>query len=301
MTRLSYSKSKFHSSHKMPPIFIVGSPRTGSTVLYQLIVDTFELPYISNFTNTYFAKIPLTGLFIQKFFSRNISLESNYGKTLGRSSPSEGSNLMRYWFGGDQPSQLKSNKILPGRERSFRRALKMSQMIYRGKSLVIKNAWNCFRIPYLAKTFPSAKFIWIRRDIYHAALSDLKARQITKRSLSEWNSATPANVKELLTLPPHEQVIENQYEFNKAISHALLNLEGDRSLEVWYEDLIEDSTRQMNRISNFFQLEKNKALKTLSASDTDETTFPKTTLNEMKTYINQHRRFDLYQYKKEAT
>ena len=50
---------------------------------------------------------------------------------------------------------------------------------------------------------------------------------------------------------------------------------------------------------SFFQ--KNKALKTLSASDTDETTFPKTTLNEMKTYINQHRRFDLYHYKKEAT
>ena len=301
MTQSSYSKKKSDRTPKVTPIFIIGSPRTGSTVLYQLVVGTFGLPYISNFTNEYFAKIPLTGLFIQKFFSPNISLESSYGKTRGRFSPSEGSNLMKHWFGGDQPSQIKSNKILPGREKSLHRTLKISEMIYRGKSLVIKNAWNCFRIPYLAETFPSAKFIWIRRDIYHAALSDLKARQITKGSLSEWNSATPANVEELQTLPPHEQVIENQYEFNHAICDALLDLEGDRTLEIWYEDLIDDGRKQMNRISSFLHLEKNEEPKALTASDTNGTQLSETTLNEMQSFIDQHQRFDLYRYKKETT
>ena len=300
MTSMRDSKIKSINDTVVAPIFIIASPRTGSTVLYQLIVDLFELPYISNFTNKYFFRVPVPGFFIQKFFRPSISLESSYGKTKGRFEPSEASNLMKYWFGGNQPSQINSTEILKGREQSLQRTLRASQRLYNGKPLVIKNAWNCFRIPYLAKTFPAARFIWQRRDIYQSALSDLKARYANKGSPTEWNSATPANVKQLLTRPPFEQVIENQYEFNQAISNAFVHIAPERTLNVWYEDLMEDSKAEIDQISTFLSLMNSKEPGTLAPPSSTKIEIPEKTLTDMKDFLDLHLRFNRYRYTKEA-
>ena len=296
------SKQKIQSNHdgEVTPIFIVGAPRTGSTVLYQLTIDLFSLPYISNFTNNHFTKRPLPGLFLQKFFRPSISLESSYGKTKGTFEPSEGSNVMKHWFGGAHPSQTNSTEILKGREQSLERTVRIAQKLYSGKPLTIKNAWNCFRIPYLSEAFPDSKFIWARRDIYQSAVSDLKARYVTKGTPSKWNSATPANIEELLTLPPHEQVIENKYEFNQAISKDFLDLPSDRTLSVWYEDLIENSKLEISRISEFLSMMPNNESINLSPSIKSEIEISENTLNKMKEFLKMHPRFVPYFHKEEA-
>lgn len=89
-----------------------------------------------------------------------------------------------------------------------------------GKPQLMKNAWNCFRLPDLARRFPGAGFIWLRRDVRAAAESDFAARYAVQGDALTWNSATPANVDELRRLSPEGQVLENQYEFSRAISDA---------------------------------------------------------------------------------
>lgn len=233
------------------PIFILGAPRTGSTFCYQLFVAAFELPYIANLTNDYFPTHPILGLTIQAAFPihQEITLSSRFGKTDGLLQPSEASAVMAHWFGGGHPSELRSASILSGREEHFLATLEAAEGLF-GRPLVIKNAWNCFRVEYLAKTLPEACFIWMRRDLATAAKSDLAARYVVQGSPNLWNSATPRNVTELRSRPYWEQVVENQVEFARAISEAAAHLKRGRFAELWYEDLCVDPLGELKRIAS---------------------------------------------------
>lgn len=233
-----------------PAIFVVAAPRTGSTLLYQIMAGTFRLPYIANLTNDFYPTTPIVGLGLQKCREMPIRMRSTFGKSRGAFQPSEGSAVLMNWFGGGHPSQVVSASILDGMEPHIRRTLLAVEASY-GAPLVIKNPWNCFRIAYLAKALPRARFIWIRRDIANAAMSDLAARYITKQDPNAWNSATPANYQELMKFPPTHQVVENQYEFNKAIHSDLNEHASGRWHDLWYESLVSSPNDNISKIGDF--------------------------------------------------
>jgi hypothetical protein len=232
------------------PVFILGAPRTGSTVFYQAVCSRLGLAYIANLTNDFFADTPIMGLAIQKSVPVEVLFKSYYGKTEGAFQPSEGSAVMMRWFGGGHPSALVSARILNGAEPHFLRTLAAVETLF-DAPLVIKNAWNSFRVPYLAQALRSARFIWMRRDVASAAKSDLAARYKTKGSASAWNSATPANVERLMRLPPPAQVVENQHEFNIAIGSGLRSYADGRWREIWYEDFREDPDAVLAEVGVF--------------------------------------------------
>jgi hypothetical protein len=243
------------------PIFILGSPRTGSTFLYQVMADIFELPFISNLTNTYFAENPIVGLALQRSMDVRMKYQSNFGKIQGELQPSEGSAVITRWFGGNQPSQTESTHIIDGQEEHFLETLAAVEWLYSEHPLLIKNAWNCFRVPYLSGVLKNARFVWIRRDIAATAESDLEARYITKGSAAlTWNSATPSNWRQLQQLPAYQQVVENQFEFNKAIKNSLMEYAKGRYIEVWYEDLVRAPAEELRKVGDFLQLKQKKAL-----------------------------------------
>jgi hypothetical protein len=232
------------------PVFVLGAPRTGSTFFYQNLVAGFRLPFFANLTDWYFPRAPIIGLSIQAAWPMHgaISGASRYGKVPGLLQPSEASGVMAHWFGGGHPSELVSRDILPGREADLYATIGAAWQLYR-RPLVIKNAWNCFRIAYLAQALPSAIFIWIRRDITASARSDLEARYAIYGNPNCWNSATPRNWPELRCFPYWAQVVENQAEFSRAIGTAAAAVDGWRFAEVWYEDFIATPAAVLDRLS----------------------------------------------------
>lgn len=232
------------------PIFILGSPRTGSTFLYQAMAAAFELPYIANLTNDHFAETPIVGLSIQAAWPHHgqLSAESRYGKTSGPFQPSEASAIMRRWFGGGHPSELVSGDALPDQIEHMQATVCAANELF-GRPLLIKNAWNCFRIDALARIFPTAAFIWIRRDIEASAASDLNARYAVQGDPQIWNSATPRNLEALRAKPYWEQVVENQAEFTRAIEGGLSRLAPEHSVTIWYEDLCKSPATELARIA----------------------------------------------------
>ena len=221
-------------------VFVVGGPRTGSTLLYQMLALAARLPFVSNLANANYPHAPIVGIALQRGAPSKFALESEYGKTRGAFAPSEASAVMRQWCGGDHPSQSRSACVIPGREDHMRRTLACAELLFDGRPMVIKNPWNCFRVRSLAAALPSSRFVWIRRDPRAAAASDLAARRVTKGNETDWNSATPSNVDELRRLPPVAQVVENQFEFSLAVESALAQLPASQWTEVWYEDLVAD-------------------------------------------------------------
>lgn len=236
-------------------IFVVAAPRTGSTVLYQALADSFDLPVISNHANADTPEHPVVGI-LESHTARRAGnargdFGSLYGKTEGAHNLSEGSAVFTYWCGGGHPSETCSPGVIEDKAAHMRATFAAVEAAT-GKPLLTKNAWNCFRVADIASRFPEAGFIWLRRDVRAAAESDLAARHAVHGDALTWNSATPANVDALRALPPEAQVLENQYEFSRAIAQAAAGLSPHRFAEVWYEDFIAEPDAVMQRLAAGF-------------------------------------------------
>src|SRR5262245_46887142 len=220
---------------RAPAVFILGSPRTGSTRLYQAMARFLKLPYLPNLANDAFPDQPalVAPLLRQVLPGLDIPLVARYGKTRGPFQPSESSAVMRGWFGGDHPSETASACVLPGRAEHLTRTIAAFGAVF-AAPVMIKNAWNCFRIACLADLLPSARFVWIRRDITASALSDLASRYAVRGDPAVWNSATPANIESLRRLPYWAQVVENQFEFARAIRDGLTTHAPGRHAVLWF-------------------------------------------------------------------
>lgn len=254
-----------------PAVFILGAPRTGSSYLYQLVAHAWRPPFFDNRCNELFPATPVLGLLSQ--FARGASLqvrfESRFGKTTGEEQPSEASAVMRGWFGGGHPSQRVSRTTLPGRLTHLLRTLDAIARLF-DCPLLIKNAWNCFRVEHLARELHEAVFIWIRRDVRDAAASDLAARIAVYGDASAWSSATPSNLTALRRLPPWAQVVENQFEFNQAIGRALAIFAPTRHVDVWYEDVRRAPEAELDRISGAVSYFRSRPRRAVPASSARE-------------------------------
>jgi hypothetical protein len=129
---------------------------------------------------------------------------------------------------------------------------------FSGKPILIKNAWNCFRIRSLIKIFPNCHFIWIRRDIEKSAISDLIARRIRGSPNKVWSSATTANFKEILKKPYWEQVVEQQYEYNRTISQDLKLYGKGQFHQLWYESICLNTKLELIKINKYFKSKRVK-------------------------------------------
>ena len=232
----------------VPVVFILGAPRTGSTLFYQLLVRTYDFFYFSNLINDAFSTTPIVGAVLQGQMAapESIGFHSQKGKTKGLWGPSEASFVFRYWFGGQHPSETFSRRLLPGRREHFEKTME-AVFALTSSPILTKNAWNCFRVKALTEIFRKVAFIWIRRDLRDSALSDLQCRY-DSGGPTTWNSATTANCEEIRKLPYWEQVVEQQYSYMTAISSSL-ELHANRThTQIWYEDLCSDPAGELTRI-----------------------------------------------------
>lgn len=233
----------------VPVVFILGSPRTGSTLCYQVLVDALGFFPINNLVNDCFSSHPILGALLSVALDPGhpVGYSSKFGKTDGPFGPSEGSAVFKHWFGGDHPSATRSAFPLDGRGEhlvaSFRSIASAT-----GRTPIAKNAWNCFRIPALARLLPQSFYVWIRREIGHAASSDLDARK-HRGSVDVWNSATPSNIEALRMLPYWEQVVEQQFEYNRVIDEDLASHRRGQFHMLWYEDLCRDPQGEVERLA----------------------------------------------------
>lgn len=247
-------KQNVFFDENLPVIFILASPRTGSTLLYQLMIKYLELHYFSNFLTEHFARFPLVGTVFENGLKsleneRFITLDSRYGTTAGPHEPNEATRVLQNWFDWTHPTETASARVKVGCREHMINTLGVIARLS-GKSIVIKNAWNCFRVQELASMFPTARFVWLRRDIIASSYSTLQARRTQGDPAKIWNSASPSNYKEIRRRPYTEQVVEQQYWTNKAVEIGLREcVPDDNVTEIWYEDILANPPKTLKRIA----------------------------------------------------
>jgi len=235
-----------------PCVFIIGAPRTGSTILYQLITNLLDVLYINNLTNLSRYN-PYFGFWLSRLFFKDkphYSYTSRFGNTSheGLNAPSEALFFYK-WFPNDRHyteiSDLSIRQI-----DEFKQTLNSIINKY-DRPLIIKNMSFGLRLKVLKHIMPAAKYIVIRRDPYYTAQSLLRARRDAKVPDGKVWMSLPKEYKKLEGLDPYELVVKQIYLIEQQIHLDLKSVSSDHVLNLDYERLASDFDAVLNEITGF--------------------------------------------------
>ena len=233
-----------------PPLLIVGAPRSGSTLLYQLAVERFDVAYLSNLHCRYFG----APSFAQRIAGgrvedRTASYASVHGQTAGDAEPSECGPFW-YRFFRKSPQYTPLDEVDPAQLRRLRAAVRALGDAA-GRPPVFKNLVCSLRLGPIGAALPEARFLFVRRDLGDNAQSLLAARKRIHGDYTTWWSVEPPRIDQLRSLPPHEQVVE-QIRAVEAVIQADRDVLGpERFLELRYEDVCDDPRQALREVADF--------------------------------------------------
>jgi hypothetical protein len=232
-----------------PPIFIVGAPRSGSTLLYQLVVVRFDVGYLSNLHCRLYGAPALVERMAGRRLEPPDAFSSDHGRTDGRAAPSE---CGPYWYRFFR----KSPQYVPLEEADSGALVDLRASVRAlgdaaGRPVVFKNLLNSLRLEPLGEVFPEAIFLVVQRDLADNVASILSARRSMRGDEAAWWSAEPPGVDRLRGRPPEAQAEGQVRGIHELINSARQRLGGDRFLDIAYEHLCADTHAVLSEISAF--------------------------------------------------
>lgn len=237
------------------PVFMIGPPRSGTTLLYQLMLNRFHFAFFSNFISEHVGN-PVSATLLQKSIYddvKELGYTSKYGQTQGDLGPSEFGEFWYRWF-PRTPNIYVQTKSTPRQslEQLFSEIMGVSavEML----PMLIKNTFNSMRIAPLVEAFSQASFIVCRRDPEYIAQSLLKARIDLFGNKNAWWSLP---CKEFYQIKDHygwEKVAEQVHYIYKQIAQDENHYGSDRFCHVDYTALCQDPNKTLGKIADFLRI-----------------------------------------------
>lgn len=238
--------------NQYPPVFIVGAPRCGSTLLYKILTERYEFAFISNFTSQLYLT-PAAGTWLQKklgITAQRGDYAFNYGVVKGLGAPSECGAFWYRWFPSGIHVYIGRNQTSTSVLQELRGSIGAIAFITQSP-MIFKNLYNAMRVAPILEAIPEACFIVCKRDYAETALSILKGRITNLNNKTEWWSLPPKEVDHLLGKHYAEQVAGQVYYTYQQIENDMSFFGSERFLEVRYEDFCNDVHGTLNTIESF--------------------------------------------------
>jgi len=220
-----------------PVFFIVGAPRSGTTLLLQTIINHFHIGYINNFIAKFW-EAPVIGSILFKSlgeFKPELAYHSEGGFTGEIYGPHEFGYFWRGYFNYGETHALSESDHRKIDVLSLTREIAGLESI-QGKPLVFKNpAALSLQIDFLAKYIPNSYFIYIRRDPFYIAQSLYLKRLEKFKDPGAWYSVKPAMYTHLIHKSPAGQIAGQVFYTIKKMEYDLSSLSPDRFFTLDYE------------------------------------------------------------------
>jgi LPS sulfotransferase NodH len=236
----------------MPIVYIVGVPRSGTTLLHQLAAGHLDVGYVDNVAARFWLR-PSVGLAVSRAVQqaddiRRLALVSTHGGTEGSAGPHEFGYFWRHWLPLDRSAShhldatLQAEVDVDGLGNTLRGEL----LAYAQRPFVFKNVICGFHASLLTRAHAPSLFVHVTRDPKVCVRSILTARKERYGTYETWWSLKPSTYP-FADLSPAEQVVRQvldcKHEFKEELSAA-----GVHSVEVRYDDLCAAPADQLERI-----------------------------------------------------
>ena len=245
----SHERAYCDIDEQYPTIQIIGVPRSGTTLLYQLIASHLPLGYVNNLIAVFW-RAPLYGIRLSKKLlpsELDSTLRSDFGRTRGIQEPHEfgyfWSDLLGYQDRRQQPPE-------------FERSIDWERV-----ARVIKNITAEFEAPTVFKCFysgwhlakfqqvlPKSCFVLVKRDPVQNAISLLQMRRKFLGSVEEWASLKPREFETLRREPDWRQVAGQVFFLERSFREQVSSVAGRNVLEVEYAALCADPSAVLNEV-----------------------------------------------------
>jgi len=127
-----------------------------------------------------------------------------------------------------------------------------------GKDIMFKNLACGMRVQVLGKIFPDAKFIVIKRNPVDICASLLRGRKQRYRTIENYWSLEPREIKEILKMNPYDQVAAQVVYTYKQIKK---DLSGLKHIEIRYEDLCSNTRKVIDQTAELGLQKRNDIIR----------------------------------------
>jgi len=228
------------------PIFVIGLPRSGTTLLYEAIVTRWAVCYFPNLANTLY-RTPAGATWMEQRVMRDWQgrFRSRGGFIAGRGAPNQGNRIWRMWLGDESEPTATTVPMV-----RIRRTIGAIEAMF-GRPFVNKNVAHAVRLPAIAEVFPGAIFIDLQRDLsdsvrslvrFHADRSDGSPTAIEPTtSTGEWSDDPVGDACRRLAC------------IRADMEKSIASIGEDRRLSVRYESFCSDPEAELRRIGTFMR------------------------------------------------
>ena len=254
------------SEPEQPVLFVIGAPRSGTTLSMQTLASSGVFGYPSNLLSRFYAA-PYIGTLVQKIatdpdydFKNEMSgglllqkeFVSEIGKTIGALQPSEFWYFWRRFIPNDQPRHISPEEESKIDITGFRKGVAALEKGL-SKPIVMKGLILQYNLPLLLRIFPKALFLFVRREPVSNIKSLLIAREKHTGDRNVWFSVMPPGWEALPGQTPKRQVAGQILLTNHHIEQALKILPPLNQFTYEYEDLCTDPAAWLNQVAEKIQ------------------------------------------------
>jgi LPS sulfotransferase NodH len=247
----SIEKLDSQISDNYPTLFLIGTPRSGSTLFMQWIASTGAFAYPSNFMSR-FNRSPYISALIYEMvtntdyqyrdefadISHNIDFNSSIGKTSGFMSPHE---FWYFWTRFIEFPEIPFSEEEFSRNfdfNMFQKELKCLKHVFQ-KPFFMKAHIIVWYLESISKLCKNTIYVHLKRDPIDSIRSLIKARERWTGNLQEWFTMKPREYVTLQKMDPIHQVTGQIYFINREIENKK-HFFGNEYLPVNYEEFCRD-------------------------------------------------------------
>jgi hypothetical protein len=222
------------SAPRGPQLFVLGLPRSGTTLVYQYLAHRYAVSYFTNAVGRFPCAACLCTTLATRRLGRYVSdFASEYGKSVGPLAPREAGDFWTLFFA---PDRYVSFDELPEPARvRLRRTVACVQRAFGGAPFVNKNVMHAQRVDALALLFPEARFLVVERALADVGLSVLRGRSRHAPGAGDWWSIRPTDHAAFAGLPLPEQIAGQLASVGRRLAEDLGRLPAERVLGLDYE------------------------------------------------------------------
>jgi hypothetical protein len=239
--------------NRFPFLFVFGLPRSGTTLLMQLMTNCLNVGYIDNLIARLWSA-PLYGILLSKILSDNNKEQdyaSSWGKTKGISGPHEFSYFWLEWFKPDAATDgIDIHDILKKTDWDGLKEILLNMAHYFNKPMAFKGMWPAYFLEKLTQILPNSLFIYISRKEEDVAMSLYHARLKYYKDPNVWWSMRPPEYETLKNLPWHQQIAGQIVCLTDYYLQQMEKVEPKHTISIAYEDLCQSPQKILEAIQN---------------------------------------------------
>ena len=251
---ISLDEIESGATDQLPILYVVGAPRSGTTLLAQLLIGCFRVGYISNLTARFYRR-PVIGVALQRMldpeFDDRLDLSSAFGVTRGPWGQHEFGYFWRHWLQLDRcPTHCLDTEARARVDTDgLGRALRQELLAVFSRPLVLKNIICGFHATLLSRVHERSIFLHIERPERDVVRSVLNARKVRYGAHETWWSIKPPTWPFPDTLGDPVLEVVRQIRDTKSKIREELASPGIHALEVDYLQLCRDPSAILNEVA----------------------------------------------------